>query len=296
MKNKTIFRGAGVAVVTPFINDKVDYNSLGNIIDYQIKCGTDAIVICGTTGESSTLTDEEHRMCIEFAVKHTAGRVPVIAGTGSNDTQYSIELSKHACEAGADALLLVTPYYNKATQKGLIKSFSAIADASTKPIILYNVPQRTGCSINVSTYKELAKHENIAAVKEANSDISKITELFAECGDELDIYSGNDDQIIPFLALGGCGVISVLSNVMPSETHEICKLWFDGKIKESASLQLKLIKLINALFCEVNPIPVKTAMEALGWCKGEIRMPLCEMDDKNKQLLLSAMRELDLIK
>ena len=295
MKKTSVFRGAGVAIVTPFKNNAVDYMSLGNIIDDQIKKGTDAIVICGTTGESSTLTDEEHRMCIEFAVNHTAGRVPVIAGTGSNDTDYAIELSRHACEAGADALLLVTPYYNKATQKGLIRSFTAIADASSKPVILYNVPSRTGCSIAVPTYKELAKHENIVAVKEANGDISKIAELFAECGDVLDIYSGNDDQIVPFLALGGCGVISVLSNVMPAETHDICKLWFDGKVKESAALQLKLMKLVNALFCEVNPIPVKTAMAAMGMCSGEVRLPLCEMDDKNRETLYSAMKEQGLI-
>lgn len=291
MKNQTIFTGSGVAVITPFSGDKVDYDALGRILDFQLANKTDAVVICGTTGESSTLNDDEHRDCITFAVEHVAGRVPVIAGTGSNDTKYAIELSIHACDAGADALLLVTPYYNKSTQKGLVKNFLAIADAVTKPIILYNVPSRTGCGFSIPTYKELAKHERIVGVKEANGNISAIAELFAECGNDLDIYSGNDDQIVPILSLGGKGVISVLSNVMPAQTHDICELWFNGRIKESAELQLRLLKLINSLFIEVNPIPVKAAMHLLGWCSDEIRLPLCEMEEKNRDILIGALKE-----
>ena len=296
MSNKqTVFRGAAVAIVTPFCNNVVDYDALGRLIDRQIESSTDAIVICGTTGESSTLTDEEHRECIRYCVERVAGRVPVIAGTGSNDTDYAIELSRYACEVGADALLLVTPYYNKATPKGLIKSFTAVADATDKPIILYNVPSRTGVNITLPVYKELAKHERIVAAKEASGNISAIAELIAECGDSLDVYSGNDDQIVPILSLGGKGVISVLSNVVPREVHDICQLYFDGKTQDSAKLQLKLLKLANALFCEVNPVPVKTAMGLLGLCGDEMRPPLCEMDDANREKLISVMKSYDLI-
>lgn len=296
MSNKqTVFRGAAVAIVTPFCNNVVDYDALGRLIDRQIESSTDAIVICGTTGESSTLTDEEHRECIRYCVERVAGRVPVIAGTGSNDTDYAIELSRYACEVGADALLLVTPYYNKATPKGLIKSFTAVADATDKPIILYNVPSRTGVNITLQVYKELAKHERIVAAKEASGNISAIAELIAECGDCLDVYSGNDDQIVPILSLGGKGVISVLSNVVPRETHDICQLYFDGKTTEAAKLQLKLLKLANTLFCEVNPVPVKTAMGLLGLCSDEMRLPLCEMDDANREKLISVMKSYNLI-
>lgn len=296
MSNKqTVFRGAAVAIVTPFCNNVVDYDALGRLIDRQIESSTDAIVICGTTGESSTLTDEEHRECIRYCVERAAGRVPVIAGTGSNDTDYAIELSRYACEVGADALLLVTPYYNKATPKGLIKSFTAVADATDKPIILYNVPSRTGVNITLPVYKELAKHERIVAAKEASGNISAIAELIAECGDILDVYSGNDDQIVPILSLGGKGVISVLSNVVPRETHDICQLYFDGKTTEAAKLQLKLLKLANTLFCEVNPVPVKTAMGLLGLCSDEMRLPLCEMDDANREKLISVMKSYNLI-
>lgn len=295
-QKNTIFTGAAVAIVTPFTDNQVNYAELGEMIERQISGSTDAIVICGTTGESSTLTDEEHRECIRFCVEKVAGRVPVIAGTGSNDTDYAISLSRYACEVGADALLLVTPYYNKATPKGLIKSFSAVADAVNKPIILYNVPSRTGVNITLPVYKELAKHENIAAVKEASGNISAIAALFAECGDSLDIYSGNDDQIVPILSLGGKGVISVLSNVLPKETHDICRLWFEGKTTESAELQLKLLKLANTLFCEVNPVPVKTAMSLMGFCSEEMRLPLCEMEDANKEKLASVLREYGIIK
>ncbi len=287
----TVFTGAAVAIVTPFTDNKVNYEQLGTLIERQIAGSTDAIVICGTTGEASTLTDEEHRECIRYCVEKVAGRVPVIAGTGSNDTDYAIDLSKYACNVGADALLLVTPYYNKATPKGLIKSFLAVADATDKPIILYNVPSRTGCNISLPVYKELAKHERIVATKEASGNISAIAEIAAELGDSLDIYSGNDDQIVPILSLGAKGVISVLSNVVPKETHDICRLWFEGKTKESAELQLKLLKLANTLFCEVNPIPAKTAMAMMGYCSEEMRLPLCEMEEANKARLAAVLKE-----
>ncbi len=288
---KVVFEGAAVAIVTPFKNGKVDFDALGNLIDFQINNSTDAIVICGTTGEASTLTDQEHRDCIKFAIEKTAGRVPVIAGTGSNDTDYAIELSKFSGEVGADAVLVVTPYYNKATPKGLIKSFTAIADNTSCPVILYNVPSRTGCNISLPVYRELAKHENIVAVKEASGNISAIAEIAAELGDSLPIYSGNDDQIVPILSLGGKGVISVLSNVMPKETHDICELYFKGKVKESAALQLKLLDLVNALFCEVNPIPAKTACSLMGMCTDEMRLPLCSMEEATKARLVNAMKK-----
>ena len=286
----TIFTGAAVAIVTPFKNNQVDYESLAALIERQIENSTDAIVICGTTGESSTLTDEEHKECIRFCVEKTAGRVPVIAGTGSNDTDYAIALSKYACEVGVDGLLLVTPYYNKATPKGLIKHFTAIADATDKPIILYNVPSRTGVNISLPVYKELAKHDRIVAAKEASGNISAVAALAEACGNSLDIYSGNDDQIVPILSLGGKGVISVLSNVVPKDTHDIVALWNEGKTKESLALQLKYLDLINALFCEVNPVPVKTAMGLMGLCTDEMRLPLCEMEENNKERLATALR------
>ena len=286
----TIFTGAAVAIVTPFKNNQVDYESLAALIERQIENSTDAIVICGTTGESSTLTDEEHKECVRFCVEKTNGRVPVIAGTGSNDTDYAIALSKYACEVGVDGLLLVTPYYNKATPKGLIKHFTAIADATDKPIILYNVPSRTGVNISLPVYKELAKHDRIVAAKEASGNISAVAALAESCGNSLDIYSGNDDQIVPILSLGGKGVISVLSNVVPKDTHDIVALWNDGKTKESLALQLKYLDLINALFCEVNPVPVKTAMGLMGLCADEMRLPLCEMEENNKERLATALR------
>jgi dihydrodipicolinate synthase len=291
MNKQTIFTGSAVAIITPFKDNKVDYESFGHIIEFQINNKTDAIVVCGTTGESSTLTDDEHKECIEYAVKKVNGRVPVIAGTGSNDTAYAVDLSKHACDAGADALLLVTPYYNKANPKGMVKNFTTIADAVNKPIILYNVPTRTSCNLTTAVYKELAKHENIVAVKEASGNISDIVALMAECGDSLDLYSGNDDQIVPLLSVGAKGVISVVANIMPAETHDICQLWFDGKVKESAALQLKLLDLINKLFIEVNPIPVKTAMSLMGYCTDELRLPLYEMDESNKEKLIAAMKK-----
>ena len=291
----TIFTGAASAIVTPFKNGALDLAALGRIIDSQIAGGIDALVVAGTTGEAATLTHEEHCECIRYTVEKVAGRVPVIAGTGSNDTAYGIELSKYACEVGADALLLVTPYYNKATPKGLIKNFIETAEATDKPIILYNVPSRTGCNISLPVYRELAKHERIVAVKEASGNISAIAELFAECGDSFDIYSGNDDQIVPIMSLGGKGVISVLSNILPEETHKMCRLCLDGNFTGASELQLKYLRLINALFCEVNPIPVKTAMAELGFCDIEMRLPLCEMEDANKAKLLAAMREQGLL-
>ena len=286
----TIFTGAATAIITPFREGAIDYDRFGKIIEDQIAGSIDAIVVAGTTGEAATLTHEEHCECIKFAVEKVAGRVPVIAGTGSNDTAYGIELSKYACEIGADALLLVTPYYNKATPKGLIKNFIETAENTNKPIILYNVPSRTGCNITLPVYKELAKHERIVAVKEASGNMSAIAELIAECGDSLDVYSGNDDQIVPIMSLGGKGVISVLSNVMPRETHELAMNCLNNNYTEGAKAQLKYLDLINALFCEVNPVPVKTAMAEMGLCDIEMRLPLCEMEENTKARLIKAMK------
>ncbi len=291
-----IFKGAATALVTPFDESgAVDYKTFAKLIDFQIEGGIDALVICGTTGEGSTLTDEEHRECIRFATEHIAGRVPMIAGTGSNDTDYANSLSKYACEVGADALLLVTPYYNKATPKGLIKSFLSTAEAVDKPIILYNVPSRTGVNITMPVYRELAKHERIVAVKEASGNMSHIAEIAAELSDDLTIYSGNDDQIVPILSLGGLGVISVLSNVMPRETHEICQKFFDGDIAGSRKMQLAYLELINNLFIEVNPVPVKTACGMIGLCNDLMRLPLCEMEEANRAKLEASLRKFGLI-
>ena len=292
---KTIFTGAATAIVTPFKNGGVDYEQFGRLIEWQIAEGIDAIVACGTTGEGSTLTDDEHRAVIKYAVDKVAGRVPVIAGTGSNDTAYAIELTKFACDAGADAMLLVTPYYNKATQKGLVRSFEAVADASTKPIILYNVPSRTGCNLLPASALELSKHENIVAIKEACGNISQVAELAALTRGALDIYSGNDDQIVPVLSLGGKGVISVLSNIMPRATSEMCHKFMAGDVAGSAKLQLDLLPLINALFCEVNPIPAKAAVAAMGFGENSLRLPLTEMEPQNEAKLLELMREQGLI-
>ena len=292
----TIFTGAATAIVTPFKNGEVDYDTFGSLIDFQINGGIDALVVAGTTGEASTLTDDEHIGVIKYAVEKVAGRVPVIAGTGSNDTAYGIDLSREACAVGADALLVVTPYYNKATPKGLIKNFIATADAVNKPIILYNVPSRTGCNISLPVYKELMKHENIVATKEASGNLSAIAQIADECGDYLDIYSGNDDQILPILSLGGKGVISVFSNILPRETHELCKAWFDGDAQKALSFQLDYLRLMNALFMEVNPVPVKTACGMLGLCSDEMRLPLCEMEDTNKTRLEAILKEYGLLK
>ena len=288
---KTVFTGAATAIVTPLTKDGVDYESYGRLIDWQIAQGIDAIVAAGTTGEGSTLTDDEHREVISYTVKRVAGRVPVIAGTGSNDTDYAVELTKHACEAGADAMLVVSPYYNKATQKGLIASFTKIADNCSKPIILYNVPSRTGCNILPKTAAALAEHPMIVGMKEASGNISQIAELISLVGDGLDVYSGNDDQIVPLLSLGGKGVISVLSNVLPKETAQMCARFFAGDVKGAAKMQLDYIPLINALFSEVNPIPVKAAMAAMGFCEDYLRLPLTSMEDANRQKLLELMRK-----
>lgn len=294
---KTIFTGAGVAIVTPMNPDEsINYTVLGQMIDDQIAKGTDAIIICGTTGESSAMTDEEHIACIAYAVKQTAGRVPVIAGAGSNHTSYAQWLSKEAEQAGADALLHVTPYYNKTSQLGLIRHFNAVADASSLPVILYNVPSRTGVNITPDTYLELSKHPNIVATKEASGNISQIAQIAHLCGDELDIYSGNDDQIVPILSLGGKGVISVLSNVMPKETHDMCQYYFNNNVKASRDLQIKLMPLIEALFCDVNPIPVKQALNLMGTPVGPCRLPLCEMSDAGVNKLKNALAEFGLIK
>ena len=286
-----IFKGIATALITPFRDGQVDYEAMGRLIDWQIESGINALVICGTSGEGPTLTDAEHRECIRFAVERAAGRVPIIAGTGSNDTAYAISLTKYACEVGADAMLVVTPYYNKATQSGLVASFNAIADASTKPLIVYNVPSRTGCGIKPETYARMAEHKNIAAIKEANGDISSVVATRALVGDRLDIYSGNDDQIVPLLTMRGMGCSSVLSNVLPRETVEICDRFFAGDVAGAAALQCKYLPLINALFCEVNPIPVKAAMAAMGFCENSLRLPLTPMEDAHRQVLLQCMRD-----
>ena len=291
MKTKTIFEGAATALITPLTSDGVDYENFGRLIDWQIDAGIDALVIAGTTGEGSTLTDEEHREVLDYAVRRAAGRVPMIAGTGSNDTAYAIDLTKFACDIGYDAMLVVTPYYNKATQKGLVRMYEAIADASTKPLVLYNVPSRTGVAIQPATYAALAEHPMIAAIKEANGDISKIAETIALVGDKLDLYSGNDDQIVPVLSLGGKGVISVLSNLIPAETSQMVKKYLSGDVRGAAGMQLDYLELINTLFCEVNPIPVKAAMNEMGFCSNDIRLPLTEMEDGNRAKLVALMKK-----
>ena len=287
---KPIFTGAATAIITPFKDGKVDFESYKSLIDMQIAGGIDAIVTCGTTGEGSTLTDEEHKEVIKFTVDYVAGRVPVIAGTGSNDTAYANDLSKYACEVGADALLLVTPYYNKATQKGMYESFKATADVCDKPIILYNVPSRTGCNLLPETVAKLAEHPRIVAIKEASGNISQIAELAYLAGDKIDIYSGNDDQIVPVLSLGGIGVISVLSNLMPRETSDICKKYLAGDTAGALKLQLDLLPLVNNLFAEVNPIPVKAAMAAMGYGENSLRLPLTPMDEAKEAVLLGIMK------
>lgn len=295
MKN-TVFTGAGVAIVTPMNKDmSINYEKLGKLIDWQIAQGTDAIVICGTTGESSTMTDDEHMHAIKFAVEQTDGRVPVVAGTGSNDTSYAIWLSKEAEKLGADALLHVTPYYNKTSQRGLIKHYTAIAESTKLPIIVYNVPSRTGVTVKPETYFELSKIPNIVAAKEASGNLSAIAKTRALCGDNLDIYSGNDDQIVPIMALGGKGVISVLSNIMPKETHEICTYMLHQKVNKAQQLALNLLDVTNALFSDVNPIPVKEALNLMGKNVGECRLPLVSMEDSAKVALRDKMRKVGLI-
>ncbi|AGX43508.1 4-hydroxy-tetrahydrodipicolinate synthase [Clostridium saccharobutylicum] len=292
---KTIFTGAAVAIVTPFNENGINFEELKRLIDFNIDNDTDAIVIAGTTGESSTMSNEEHKEAIRFTVKYVNKRIPVIAGTGSNDTAYAVELSKYAENVGVDGILVVTPYYNKATQGGLVKHFTYIADRVNVPMILYNVPSRTGVNILPETYVELAKHPRIVATKESSGDLSQVAKIKALCGDNLDIYSGNDDQIVPVLSLGGKGVISVLSNVMPKEAHEICSLYFEGMIEESTKMQTDYLKLINNLFIEVNPIPVKTALGLMGYNIGDLRMPLFAMEGENLETLKECLKEYKLI-
>ena len=286
----TIFEGAGVAIVTPFHeNGDVNFGKLEELIDFQLKNNTDALIICGTTGEASTMSDEEHLECIKVAVERVKGRVPVIAGTGSNDTRHGIELTKRAKTLGADASLQVTPYYNKATQKGLIEHFKAIAKASDLPMILYSVPSRTGVNIAPQTAYELSKYDFVIGLKEATGNIAQVAQIAALCGDQLPIYSGNDDQIIPILSLGGKGVISVLSNIAPRQTHDMVALYQKGETQEALKLQLDFLPLINALFCEVNPIPVKAALNLMGFNVGPCRMPLSRMEENNIAQLKEAL-------
>lgn len=294
---KTIFTGSGVAIITPMHADgSINYDKFGELIDFQIENHTDAIIVAGTTGESATYSDEEHVDAIKFVVDRVAGRVPVVAGAGSNHTDYAVWLSKEAEACGADALLQVTPYYNKASQRGLVRHFTDIADATSLPVILYNVPSRTGCNISIDTYKTLAKHPNIVAVKEASGSISQVAQLLAACGDELAVYSGNDDQIVPLLSLGGKGVISVVANILPQQTHDICAKFFAGDVAGSARLQLELLDLINALFMDVNPIPVKDAMNLMGMEVGGLRLPLLSMEDAQLEKLRGVLAAYGLVK
>lgn len=293
---KYIFKGAATALITPMNADRsIDFDSFGKLIDFQIKSGIDALVILGTTGEASTLSEYERQKCIDFAIEKIEGRVPTIIGTGTNDTAHTIQLSHFADKAGADALLVVTPYYNKTTAAGLIKHFMTIADSVSKPIILYNVPSRTGLNITLPVYREVAKHANIRAVKEASGNISQIAEIASELSEKIDIYSGNDDCTLPVLSLGGLGVISVLSNIIPGEVHELCDKYFKGDTSGAKKLQLRQMKLNEVLFSEVNPIPVKAACEILGLCKKNVRLPLCEMGDENRRRLYNVLTEYGLV-
>lgn len=286
-----VFEGVATALITPLNENGIDYNAFARLIDWQINEGVNALVVCGTTGESSTLTDKEHKSAIEFAVNEVGGRIPVIAGTGSNDTTYALELTDFSCKAGVDGVLVVTPYYNKATQNGLFKMFTEIADRAAAPVILYNVPSRTGVNIAPETVARLSKHPNISGIKEAGGNISAVAEIAALCGDDINIYSGNDDQTVPIMSLGGKGCISVLSNLLPHNTAQMCKKMLAGDTKGALDLQLKYLPLIKALFCEVNPIPVKAAMAAMGYCENYLRLPLTPMEEAHKEILLNEMRK-----
>ena len=288
---KTIFKGMATAMVTPMTPEGVDYEALGRFIDFQLASGINALVAVGTTGESATLTPEERKKVISFTIDRVAGRVPVIAGTGTNNTLHAIDYSVSAAQAGADALLVVTPYYNKATQNGLIAHFTAIADKVDKPIILYNVPSRTGCNLLPATVEKLAEHPNIAAIKEASGNMSQVVELFARCGEKIDVYSGEDGLTVPMLAMGGMGTISVLSNVIPKGAVEMTDAFFAGDLRKAAALQCRYLDLINLLFCEVNPIPAKAAVSAMGYGKEFIRLPLTPMEEGNRTKLLAEMRK-----
>lgn len=294
---KPIFTGAGVAIITPFTEDgKVNYPALKDILEFQIANSTDCIVICGTTGESATLSHDEHTEVIKYTIDVVGGRIPVIAGTGSNDTAYALKLSNEAEKAGADGLLMVTPYYNKASQDGLIKHFNYVADRVSTPIVLYNVPSRTGCEIKPETYAELSKHKNIYAAKEASGNLSSIAKTISLCDKDFAVYSGNDDQITPIMSLGGKGVISVLSNIMPQEAHDIAAAGLAGDFEKCAELQLKYLEICNAMFMDVNPIPVKVAMRMMGFDAGPLRLPLCDMNDAKTAELRAVMQKYGLIK
>ena len=288
---KTIFKGMATAMVTPMTPEGVDYEALGRFIDFQLASGINALVAVGTTGESATLTPEERKKVISFTIDRVAGRVPVIAGTGTNNTLHAIDYSVSAAQAGADALLVVTPYYNKATQNGLIAHYTAIADKVDKPIILYNVPSRTGCNLLPATVEKLAEHPNVAAIKEASGNMSQVVELFARCGDKIDVYSGEDGLTVPMLAMGGMGTISVLSNVIPKGAVEMTDAFFAGDLRKAAALQCRYLDLINLLFCEVNPIPAKAAISAMGYGKEFIRLPLTPIEEGNRAKLLAEMRK-----
>lgn len=291
-----IFKGAGVAIVTPMNQDmSVNYQMLCDLIEFQIAEGTQAIIACGTTGESCTLNHEEHCEVIRVTVEQVAGRIPVIAGTGSNDTRYCAELSQHAEELGADGLLLITPYYNKTSQRGLVEHFKAVAESVSLPMIVYSLKARTGMNVEPDTCYQLSKIPNIVGIKEANGDFSQIAKIRQICGDDLALYSGNDDQIVPLLSLGGVGVISVLSNILPRQTQEICSLYFEGKVQQSMQLQLDLLELINHLFIDINPIPVKQAMNMMGMQVGRCRQPLCLMDDSAQEMLRHSLQQVGLI-
>ncbi len=290
-----VFTGAATALITPMNKNGVDYDALGRLIDWQIEQGIDGLVICGTTGEASTLDDEEHKNVLKFSVERINHRVVAIAGTGSNDTAYACEMTKYACDIGYDACLVVTPYYNKATQKGLIQMFQTIADVSTKPLILYNIPGRTGVTIQPETFKALKDYPNIEAIKEASGDISKVADTIALAGDALAVYSGNDDQIIPLLSLGGKGVISVLSNLCPKETSKMVHDYLDGNVEEARKAQIAYLPLIHALFSEVNPIPVKAAMAAMGYGENVVRLPLTVMEEAHQKVLFEEMKKWNLI-
>ena len=289
----SIFTGAGVAIVTPFNEDEsINYDKLDQLIDYHCNYGTDSIIICGTTGESATMSEKEHMECVKFAIERTKGRLPIIAGTGSNCTRTAIDMSKEAASYGADGLLVVTPYYNKATQEGLVGHYTAVAKEAKAPIIMYSVASRTGCNIEPATAARLIKEvDNIVGIKEASGNISQVAKIMHLTDGKADLYSGNDDQIVPILSLGGKGVISVLSNVAPQETHDICAKFFEGDVKGSLELQLKAIPLIEQLFCEVNPIPVKKAMKLMGMDCGPLRMPLTELTPQHEESLAKAMTE-----
>ncbi len=292
---KRIFTGCATALVTPLDENGVNFDAYGRLIDWQIEEGVDALVVAATTGEGSTLSDVEHKAVVRYAVERVNGRVPVIAGTGSNDTSYGIQLTQQACEDGVDGVLVVTPYYNKCTQNGLVKMYNEYADASSVPVIVYNVPGRTGVNIAPETYAKIAEHENIVAIKEANNDIAQITHTMSLVQGKLDLYSGNDDQIVPLMAVGGIGVISVLSNVAPRATHDMVAKFMEGDIEGACQLQLQYRDLIKWLFCEVNPVPVKAAVSAMGFCENYLRAPLYPMEAEHEECLLTSMRALGLI-